>query len=103
MLGNVPIGPDPDGAAFDGTTGRIFTSNHDGTLSVVGEASPGNYVLQQTVQTAPGARTIALDAKTGRLFLPAGRFETAPAPASAKPEPRARLIPESFAVIVVSP
>jgi len=103
MLGTVPIGPDPDGAAFDRRSGRIFTSNQDGTLSVVGESSPGNYALQQTVQTAPGARTIALDDKTGRLFLPAGRFGAAPAPTPAEPEPRARLIPESFAVIVVAP
>jgi DNA-binding beta-propeller fold protein YncE len=103
MLGTASIGPDPDGAAFDRTSGRVFTSNHDGTLSVVGEASPGNYALQQTVQTAPGARTIALDDKTGRLFLPAGRFGAAAAPTTAAPEPRARLIPESFAIIVVAP
>jgi hypothetical protein len=70
---------------------------------VVGEASPGNYELQQTVQTAPGARTIALDDKTGRLFLPAGRFAAAAAPTTAEPEPRARLIPESFAIIVIAP
>jgi len=103
MLSTVSIGPDPDGAAFDAASGRIFTSNHDGTLSVVGEASPGNYALQQTVQTAPGARTIALDGKTGRLFLPAGRFASGPAPTTSEPSPRARLIPESFAVIMVAP
>jgi hypothetical protein len=103
MLGTVPIGPDPDGAAFDRSSGRIFTSNHDGTLSVVGEGSRGDYELQQTVQTAPGARTIALDDKTGRLFLPAGRFGAAPVPTAAKLEPRAPLIPESFAIIVVAP
>jgi hypothetical protein len=103
MLGTVPIGPDPDGAAFDHTSGRIFTSNRDGTMSVVGERSPGNYALLQTVQTAPGARTIALDDETGRLFLPAARFGAPPAPTTAEPEPHARLIPESFAIIVVAP
>lgn len=103
MLGTVTIGPDPDGAVFDRRSGRIFTSNHDGTLSVVGEKSPGNYALQQTVQTAPGARTIALDDKTGRLFLPAARFGAPAAPTAADPEPRARLVPESFAIIVVAP
>jgi DNA-binding beta-propeller fold protein YncE len=103
MLGTVPIGADPDGAVFDRRSGRIFTSNRDGTLSVVGEQSPGHYALQQTVQTAPGARTIALDDRTGRLFLPAGRFGAAPGPTSAEPEPRAPLIPESFAIIVIAP
>jgi DNA-binding beta-propeller fold protein YncE len=103
MLGTAQIGADPDGAAFDRRSGRIFTSNHDGTLSVVGEVSPGTYALQQTVQTASGARTIALDDTTGRVFLPSARFGAAPAPTPAAPEPRARLIPESFAIIVVAP
>jgi DNA-binding beta-propeller fold protein YncE len=103
MLGTVAIGADPDGAVFDRRSGRIFTSNRDGTLSVVGERSPGNYALQQTVQTAPGARTIALDDETGRLFLPAGRFGAAAAPTTAEPEPHAPLIPESFAIIVIAP
>jgi DNA-binding beta-propeller fold protein YncE len=103
MLGTAPIGADPDGVAFERRSGRIFTSNRDGTLSVIGEVSPGSYALQQTVPTAPGARTIALDDKTGRLFLPAGRFGAAPAPTAAEPEPHAPLIPESFAIIVVAP
>jgi len=70
---------------------------------VVGERSSGNYELLQTVKTTPGARTIALDEKTGRLFLPTGRFGRTPAPTAAVPEPRAPLIPGSFAVIVVAP
>jgi len=103
MVGTAPIGPDPDGAAFDPKSGRVFASNRDGTLTVIGEQSPGHYVAQQTVRTAPGARTIALDDKTGRLFLPAGRFGAVPKPTTAVPEPRAPLIPGSFAVIVVAP
>ena len=103
LLGTVAIGPDPDGAAFDPKSGRVFTSNRDGTLTVLGERSPGNYAALQTVKTAPGARTIALDYRTGRLFLPAGLFGAAPAPTPAVPEPRAPLIPESFAIVVVAP
>ena len=53
--------------------------------------------------TASGARTQALDERTGRLFLPTGRFGPAPAPTPAVPEPRAPLIPESFGVVVVAP
>jgi DNA-binding beta-propeller fold protein YncE len=103
LLGTVPIGPDPDGAAFDPKSGRVFTSNHDGTLTVIGERSPGNFVALQTVTTAPGARTISLDERTGRLFLPAGDFGAVPASTPAVPEPRAPLIPESFAIVVVAP
>jgi DNA-binding beta-propeller fold protein YncE len=103
LLGTAPIGPDPDGAAFDRKTGRVFTSNHDGTMSIVGEREPGKFVLLQTVTTAPGARTIALDEKTGHLYLPSGKFGPAPAPTQAAPEPRPPLIPESFGVVVVGP
>jgi DNA-binding beta-propeller fold protein YncE len=103
VVGTAPIGADPDGAAFDQKSGRVFTSNRDGTLTVIGEQSPGHYVVQQTIKTAAGARTIELDEKTGRLFLPAGLFGAAPAPSKAVPEPRAPLIPGSFAIIMVAP
>jgi DNA-binding beta-propeller fold protein YncE len=103
LLGTAPIGEDPDGAAFDPKAGRVFTSNHDGTLSVIGESSPGHYALLQTVKTAPGARTIALDEKTGRLYLPSVRFGAAPAPTAAVPQPRTPIVPGSFAIVVVAP
>jgi DNA-binding beta-propeller fold protein YncE len=103
LLGTAPIGEDPDGAVFDPRNGRVFTSNRDGTMSVVGERTPGSYALLQTVATAPGARTIALDERTGRLFLPSSRFGATPAPTTADPEPRAPVVPESFAVVVVAP
>jgi DNA-binding beta-propeller fold protein YncE len=103
LLGTPAIGPEPDGAAFDPKSGRVFTSNRDGTLSVLGERSPGNYAVVQTVKTAPGARTLAFDQRTGRLFLPAVQFGAPPAPTPAVPEPRAPLIPESFAIVVVAP
>lgn len=103
VQGTAPIGPDPDGAVFDRKSRRVFTSNRDGTLSVVGERFPGNYELLQTVKTAPGARTIALDDKTGRLFLPTGRSGSAPEAMATASEPRARVIPGYFAIIVVAP
>jgi DNA-binding beta-propeller fold protein YncE len=103
LLDTVAIGPEPDGAAFDPKSGRVFTSNRDGTMTVLGERAPGKFVAVQTVNTASGARTLALDEKTGRLFLPAGQFGAAPAPTPAVPEPRAPLIPESFAIIAVAP
>ena len=81
----------------------MFTSNRDGTLTVVGETSAGHYVALQTVTTAPGARTLAVDAKTGRLFLPFARFGAAPTPTKAIPEPRPPMVPGSFGVLVVAP
>jgi YVTN family beta-propeller protein len=95
------IGRDPDGAAFDPSKGLIFTSNLEGTLSVLHEDSPDAYRTVQTLPTAYGARTIALDPSTGRVFLPSGRFGAAPAPTPADPEPRRPLLANSFEILVV--
>ena len=103
LLETTAIGPEPDGAAFDAQSGKVFTSNRDGTLSVLAETTPGHFSLVQTVKTATGARTLALDEQTGRLFLPAGEFGAKPKPTAAVPEPRAPLVPGSFAIVVVAP
>jgi hypothetical protein len=72
-----------------------------GTLTVLHEDAPDSYSLVQTVPTAFGARTIALDAKTGRVFLSTGKFGDAPAPTGDNPRPRRSGIPGSFEVLVV--
>jgi DNA-binding beta-propeller fold protein YncE len=95
------IGSDPDGDAFDPSSGLIFTSNMVGTLSVLHEDSPDAYSVVQTVPTAFGARTIALDAKTGRVFLSTGKFMQTPAPTADNPRPRRQGEPGTFEVLVV--
>jgi len=95
------IGDDPDGDAFDAANGLIFTSNMVGTLTVLHEDSPNAYSLVQTVPTAFGARTIALDTKSGRVFLATGKFGDAPAPTADNPHPRRQGEPGSFEVLVV--
>jgi hypothetical protein len=72
-----------------------------GTLSVLHEDSPGAYSLVQTVPTAFGARTLSLDAKTGRVFMATGSFGTAPAPSPDNPHPRRPGVPGTFEVLVV--
>lgn len=96
LVATLPIGPDPDGAVFDPATQRLFTPSRMGTLSVLHEAAPDRYETLQTLDTEPGARTIALDPKTGRLFLPTGRF-AAPPPGGGSPP----LLPNTFVVLVV--
>lgn len=89
------IGSDPDGAAFNPRTQQIFTSNREGTLSVLREVSPDQYVTQQTLTTEPGARTLALDEKTERIFMPTAR--TGPKPAGGGSAP---MQPETFVLLV---
>jgi YVTN family beta-propeller protein len=95
------IGEDPDGDAFDPSAGLIYTSNMVGTVTVLHEDGPDAYSLVQTVPTEFGARTIALDTKTGRIFTAAGKFEEAAAATADNPHPRRQGAPGSFEVLVV--
>ncbi len=72
VLASLPIGDGSDFAAFDPVRGLAFSSNRDGTLSIVtaqDSKQGGKYVTLPPVTTLPGARTMALDPKSGRLFL----------------------------------
>jgi DNA-binding beta-propeller fold protein YncE len=89
------IGSDPDGAVFEPKTQRIFTSNKEGTLSVLREASPDRYEALQTLVTQPGARTLALDETTGRIYMPTARIGKVPAAGGAAP-----ILPETFVLLV---
>jgi DNA-binding beta-propeller fold protein YncE len=95
------IGAEPDGAAFDAKLKRVLVSNRDGTMSVLDGAAGDRYPLLQTVKTEPVARTIALDERDGRAFLPTAKFGPAPAPTASNSKPRPVMQPESFVVLVV--
>jgi DNA-binding beta-propeller fold protein YncE len=94
-IGSVPIGTGPDDSAYDPETGRIYISNGDGTVSIVQQDFPDKYRLLETVATAPGARNMALDPKTKRIFLPLSD-RGPPSPTS----PRGAFIPGTFRVLV---
>ncbi|HMH11525.1 MAG TPA: YncE family protein [Edaphobacter sp.] len=100
VLGLASIGDSPDAAGFDPKHGLAFSSNGDGTLTIVDASRPGFPVLQ-TVKTAKGARTMALDASTGRVYLATAQFGAAPAATDAMPHPRPSVVPDSFEVILV--
>ncbi len=100
-VATIMIGADPDGVAFDAARNLAFVSNRDGTLTVVRANSPDRYTVVQNVKTGPGARTIALDSKTGRIYLPSARFGPTPPPTKAQPEPRPPMISESFGILVI--
>jgi len=103
VVSKVPIGKGNDGVAFDSATGLVFASNGDGTLSIVKETGPGSYGVVQTVTTRKGARTLALDPGTHRVFLPAAEYGPPPSPSAENPHPRPVLLPGSFEILVVGP
>ncbi len=101
VIATVPIGQGVDGNAFDPATGLAFSSNGDGSLTVVRETSPGKFEVLQTVATQRGSRTMAIDPKTHNIYLPAAEFTPAKAPSAGEPKPRPTLVKGSFAVLVV--
>jgi DNA-binding beta-propeller fold protein YncE len=100
LVATLPIGEDPDGAVFEPATGRAFASSRGGTLAVVQEESPNKFSVLQTVPTQLGARTLTLDEKTGRIFLPTAEFGPLPTDGSSHHPP---IIPGTFKVLVVGP
>ena len=101
VLGLASIGESPDAAAFDPKHGLAFSSNGgDGTLTVVDAGKPGFPVLQ-TVKTEKGARTMALNESTGRVYLVTAEFGPPPAATQTTPHPRRSVVPDTFQIIVV--
>ena len=94
VLATPAIGAGSDGVVFDAGTGYAISSNGDGTLTIVQQSGAGWAVLEN-VATGRGARTIALDEKTHRLFLPTAR--TTPSQGAG----RATFLPDTFKVLVV--
>jgi DNA-binding beta-propeller fold protein YncE len=101
ILATLPIGEHVDSTAFDPKTGNVFNSCGDGTLSVIHEESKNRYRLGENVPTEPGARTLALDTSTGRLYLPTAQLGPEPKPTKAEPKPRRKPLPGTFHLLVV--
>ncbi len=110
-LADLPIGRGCDGAVFNPKTGECFSSQGDGTLTVIKEKSPTSFMVEQTVATMQGAKTLTLDSKTGKILLIAAEYGPAPAPTTPAPDApaggrpgrgaRRPMLPGSFSLVVV--
>ena len=96
-----PIGKGVDATEFDPERGLIYFSTGDGTMSVFHQDSPEKYVLVENVKTQAGARTMAIDHKTGRAFLSVAEFGPRPPATPGGSQPRAPMVPGSFSVLVL--
>ncbi len=102
VLATAPIGSGVDGAAFDPSTGDIFASNVDGTLSVIHEDDPDHYHVVQTLTTAPSGRNMGFDPTTHRVYVVAAKFGPVPAESTAtNPRRRPPVLPGSFMLMVI--
>lgn len=104
IITTLPIGAGTDSAAYDPERRLVFSSNGDGTLTIIQQESPDNYSVVEDVKTEPGARTMALDLKTHKLFLSLADRVTPPPAAPGQPASRrgAGIVPGSFRVLVVA-
>jgi DNA-binding beta-propeller fold protein YncE len=121
IITDLPIGNGSDGATFNPATMEAFSSQGDGTLTVVKEESPTSFSVEQTVATPMRAKVLTLDAKTNRILTITAEFGPVPAapaqpaapaappagaPAQGGPPPwmrgpRAPMIPHSFQILVI--
>lgn len=93
------IGEGPDAAGYDAKRELAFSSNGDGTLTVV-DAHDGYKVLEQ-LPTMKGARTMSYDERQDRVYVVTAEFGPRPQPSSTNPHPRPSIIPDTFQVIVI--
>jgi hypothetical protein len=96
VVATAPIGMGVDGSGYDPSTGDVFTSNGDGTLTVIHEDSPDKYHVVQNLATAQGSRNMGLDPVTHRIFVVTAKF--GPPAAGAR---RGSVLPDSFGLFVV--
>lgn len=103
VLETPATGAGPDAAAYDSTRNLAFSSNgQTGTLTVIGKKGD-KFVPLQTVETKKSARTMALDAKTGVIYLSSAEMGPRPEPTPETPRPRAPVLAGSFKVLIVAP
>jgi len=100
VVATFPIGGGVDATAFYNRL--IFASCFDGTLTIVREVAPDEFDIAQTVATAPGARTMVVDSHTGTVYMPTADLSPAPPVTVGNPHPRARPIPGTFRILVVT-
>ncbi len=97
VVTTLPIGDRCDGVAFDPATKRAFSSNGDGTITVVQEVNKDSYKVIETITTPKGARTITIDKTTHHIYLPTADFEAATG------NGRPAMKPGTFKVIDIAP
>ncbi len=103
IVATLPIGRGTDAASFDPVRNLAFSSNGDGTLSIVKENGPNNFTLLSDMKTAPGARTLAVDPATGRIFLVTATVLSVTPPAGPNDHPHYVFKPGTLKLLIFDP
>jgi hypothetical protein len=97
VVTTLPIGAGVDGTAFDPASGDVFSSNADGTLTVIHQDAADQYHVVENLQTPQFARNMGLDSTNHCVFIVSARF--GPAPAGGRG--RGQVLPDSFTLMVI--
>lgn len=100
VVGTTPIGAGVDGAAFDDATRLVFASCGEGVTNIAKEETPEKLEVLQTLKTERGARTMALDPKTHRIYLPTAQFQPPPSPSPGASPGRPTIVPNTQKLLV---
>jgi hypothetical protein len=103
IVATLPIGAGSDGAAFDPMRKLAYSSNGEGTLSVIQEIDAEHFAALDPVPTVISARTIAIDPRTGRIFLPAADVANVAPPATPGGRSHLTFMPGSLKLLVYAP
>jgi hypothetical protein len=99
ILASLPIGSGSDGCAFDSENQLAFSSNGEGTLTIIREESPTIFTVLDSITTQRGARTMTIDPKTHAVFLPTADYGPTPQPTADQPRPRPIVLPNTFIIL----
>ena len=102
VLASPAIGEGVDATRYDPGTGLAFASCGEGVLTVIKEESPEKFAVVENVPTQKGARTMALDASTHKVYTVTANFGPPPAPTAENPHPWRSIVPGTFVVLVLS-
>ena len=105
-IAELPIGRGCSAVAFNPKTSECFSSQADGTLTIIKENSPTSFSVKQTVSVMPGSKRLTLDPKTGYIYLIAAEYEKTAEPVASAKQPGEKaaaptMKPGSFTVTVV--
>jgi DNA-binding beta-propeller fold protein YncE len=99
IVATPPIGGRVDANRFDPGTGLAFSSNGDGTLTVIHEDAPDKYTVLENVATEIGARTLEVDPKTHNVYLVTADLKPTP-PTAENPHPYPTVVPETLRLLI---
>jgi YVTN family beta-propeller protein len=95
VITTLPIGDRCDGVAFDPELKRAYSSNGEGSITVVQEENSNSFKVLETIVTQPGAKTIAINKTTHHLYLTTAEYESAPTADNRRPPVK----PNSFQIL----